>query len=45
MKHKVWGAVVLVIAVFYAFTNPSGAAGAVKSTMHAAGQFLGVLTR
>lgn len=45
MKHKLWGAVSLVIVGFYVFTNPTGAAGTVKATIHAAGQFLGALTK
>ncbi len=45
MKQKIWGVVALVICGFYALTNPTGAAGAVKHTIHAAGAFLGALTK
>lgn len=44
LKSKLLGLVALVVAGFYLFTDPTGAAATVKNVFGAAGQFLGALT-
>ncbi|GGK11478.1 hypothetical protein GCM10010124_00130 [Pilimelia terevasa] len=45
MKSKLFGLTAMVVGAFYVFSNPTGAAGTVKSVFTAVGTFLGALTK